>query len=417
MPRNALLPSILFLVSLGTLPVNADKLDAKPFEKSSDYEFYLFAPDRRVEVETYLVRIGELDQTIEAQNKEVTGIENELKQASSGATKRKKTLQWSAIEKVTGYSVKLYNANKELIATHAPTDSTITLELDEGSYYFQVAAVTKFKTGTFSQMSQFRVSKGRHSASELKLEDQIEIIRERIKISERLRADYIVAIQKLAVSNTNSAVPVAEVTASKDASYFVALDKKAAPQKFSSLGLIPGRDGKVTNEASLGGTTSGTFLWGAGLVGGIQDTAGSSANQTYFRTNFGVEGFLRYDRVFLKFLRPQLKLQSEYSPSRTAIFDSMLHTSLYLGMYYPLKMTEKFMLVGSLGTGINNFLVFATAGSSSIIQWGFMPAVEFQYALYQNLGIYMGVALNLTYDPSGAWLKFVPINLGVTRRF
>jgi len=411
---NALKISALAVSALALYtPLRAEKLEAKPFDKPSEYDFYLIAPDRRVEVEAYLTRIGELDQTIEGQNKEIQSIDGELKKVSTGSTKRKKTLEWSVIESATGYSVKVYDANKALLQTQTTQENVIILELDEGSYFFQVAAMTKFKTGTYSHMSPFKVSKGRHSASELKLEDQIEIIREKIKISERLRADYVSAIQKASLGSESAQTPAVEVTTVKEASYFVALDKKATPVKFSNLALIPGRDGKVTQPSdSTSPAATGSFLWGAGLLAGFQET-----NTDFFRMNFGIEAFLRYDKTFLKFLRPQLKLQSEYSPSKSTIFDSMMHTSLNLGIYYPFAITPKFSMVPSIGTGVNHFLVFATVGSSSVLQWGFMPALEFQYAMMQNLSIYLGAAVNLTYDTSGKFLTFVPFNVGLTRRF
>lgn len=404
---------LLFVALFSPAGLLAEKLAARPLEGAGDYEFMFFAADRHVEIDVYLARIREIDAEATTRADELKKLEAELKNVEGGGSgKRSKTLEWSPIENVAGYSVKIYNGQKELIGTHKTSENSITLELEEGSYYFQVAATTKLKTGTYSHMSGFRVTRGKHSPAALKLEDQIEIIHEKDRIATRLRADYIAQIKQKAGDTKNSDQPVVDTTPAADMVFFLALEKKSTPPKVSDINPIPGRENKITANTASPAGNAGKFIWGAGVLAGIQQT-----NTDFFRMNYGLEGFLRYDKAFLQFLRPQLKLQTEYSPSKSSFFDAMIHTSLYVGIYYPFAITQKFSILPSIGTGVNNFLILASAGSSSVLQWGFMPAVEFQYALMQNLSLYLGGAINMTYDTGGKWLSFIPFNLGVTGRF
>ncbi len=95
----------------------------------------------------------------------------------------------------------------------------------------------------------------------------------------------------------------------------------------------------------------------------------------------------------------------------------MVFANLYPGVYFPLKIGQRFTLIGSVATGANIFMVLSSAGSGLVLQWGVMPAVEFQYEVAENLSLYMGGAINFTYDTSGKFLKFIPVSMGITRRF
>lgn len=390
----------------------AEKLNAKPLEGQGDYEFLFFSADRHVEIDVYLARIREIDAEAAARADELKGLEAELKKVEGGAGgKRSKTLEWSPIENVAGYSVKIFNSQKELIATHKASDNNITLELDEGSYYFQVAAMTKLKTGTYSHMSGFRVTRGKHSPAALKLEDQIEIIHEKDRLAAKLRADYAAQIRQKAGDSKSSDQPVIDTTPAPELVFFVALEKKSTPQKFSDVNAIPGRENKITASSVSSTGSSGKFIWGAGMLAGIQDT-----RLDYFRMSFGGEAFLRLDKAYLKFIYPQLKTHVAYSGSKSSVYDAMFYASFYPGMYYPISIGRGFSFVPSVSTGPNLFLVLASAGSSSVLQWGVMPAIEVQFAVTEKISIYLGGGMNFTFDSSGV-LKFIPFNLGVTGRF
>ncbi|HNA80273.1 MAG TPA: hypothetical protein PKY99_12505, partial [Turneriella sp.] len=153
------------------------------------------------------------------------------------------------------------------------------------------------------------------------------------------------------------------------------------------------------------------FLWGAGLLAGIQDT-----RLDYFRVTLGAEAFLRYDRPFLRFFYPQVKFMSGVSPAKDQVFDSMVHSLLYAGAYYPIEIGRGFRLLGSISTGPNVFFVLSSAASGTAVQWGVMPSVELQYQLWERTSLYVGSGINFTFDPNGI-LRFVPMSFGITRHF
>jgi hypothetical protein len=45
-----------------------------------------------------------------------------------------------------------------------------------------------------------------------------------------------------------------------------------------------------------------------------------------------------------------------------------------------------------------------------------MPSVELQYQLWERTSIYLASGINFTFDPNGV-LRFIPLSLGIIRRF
>lgn len=334
--------------------------------------------------------------------------------------------------------MRIYDADKKPVATRTTEENSLTLELSEGNYFFQVAAVTKFKTGKYSSLAAFKVTKGEPSEELVKVEGRLESLREKIRTAEHLRTDHIAEIKKKSLAVEHSRAPTGDFKIPHAAAYFVALDTQSSPSKFSEIQLIPERGAKVSATANAGNgldtahtqQPQNNFLWGAGLIAGIQDSSatinrGNTLND-YFRVAFGIEGLLRYDKPFLKYFYPQLKMQATYSAARTNVFDAMLYMNFYPGVYYPLALGRGFSALFSLSTGANLFVLLSPAASAQVLQWGVMPGVELQYALNEKISLYGGAMLNTTFDPNAgggalfsgsSWLKFVPFNVGLTRRF
>lgn len=324
---------------------------------------------------------------------------------------KKKTtrIDWSSIENATGYSIKLYDADKKLLSTHTTTDNFIVLELMPGEYHFQVAALTKYKTGTYSRLARLKVSKAKPSDQKLKAEEKAEALREKLRLAKKFRAGHAEALRQLAISRVSAASVPAEVQVPEAAtSYLVAELSENA--RYSEVITLPGRQVNASSRSALS-EAPGSFLWGAGAFAGIQDT-----RLDFFRLTLGAEAFLCYDRPFLRFFYPQLKLMSGFSPAREQTFDAMLHSLLYAGAYYPIEIGRGFRLVGSLTTGPNVFFVLSSAASSTALQWGVMPSVELQYQLWERTSIYLASGINFTFDPNGV-LRFIPLSLGITRGF
>jgi hypothetical protein len=125
---------------------------------------------------------------------------------------------------------------------------------------------------------------------------------------------------------------------------------------------------------------------------------------------------VRHDKPLLRFFYPQLKFMSGVSPGKDQVFDSMLHSLLYAGAYYPIEIGRGFRLLGSVTTGPNVFFVLSPAASGTALQWGVMPSVELQYQLWERTSIYVAAGINFTFDPKGI-LRFFPLNAGVSRHF
>lgn len=400
--------------------LNAESLNAIPLSGAGDYEFLFFSAEKKTEIEGLTKRFAELTPELSSLQTELKKAEDEIGALSAkGPAKKSARLEWSPIEEVTGYSIKLFDAGKTQIGTHKSEENSFSIELEPGDYYFQVAAVTKYKTGTYSRMTLFKVSKGKPGAAQLVAEERAEQLREKIRIQKSIRGEYLKTLRAAAMGTANAADAKAELPAPAGAAVYLAVNKKAEPYSMSSVSVIPGRStqqASVVNSPALP-AESHVFYWGAGGFGGPQDTGSDPNNNPYFRWNFGLEGFVRQDKAYFGFLRLQLKLQAAYSPAKSAVFDSLVFANLYPGIYFPLQIGKNFKMIASLGTGPNFFMLLASSGSGLVLQWGIMPALEIQYALSENLSLYAGGALNLTYDTSGKFLKFVPLSLGVTRRF
>ncbi|MBX3720843.1 MAG: hypothetical protein KF713_03325 [Turneriella sp.] len=412
-----------FLVGYPPL-LRAEKLNAAPLSGPGDYEFLFFSADKKPEIDGLTARFRELDPELQNLHNDLKKTEEQLAAFSAKSPgKRTQRLDWSPIDGATGYSVKLFDAKKNLIDTRSTEENSLAVELDQGEYYFQVAAATKFKTGTYSRMTSFRVTRGKPSAEQVAATERAENLREKIRIQRSIRGEYLKTLRSLAAGDASAGTAEADLTVPDSAAFYLAVNKKSEPYAMSQITVLPGRNLKISETATTAerSTASGSnFFWGAGLVAGIQDSSTSinaqSAND-FFRTSLGVEGFLRYNQPFLRFFYPQVKLQAAYSAGKTNVFDAMLYANLYPGVYYPITLGKGFTLFVSLSTGANVFILLSSAASGSVLQWGVMPGVEMQYSLNEKLAIYMGGAINFTYDTSGTILKFIPINLGVTRRF
>ena len=407
---------VLLLAFLsGLTPVlHAEKLNAVPLSGHGEYEFLFFAADRKPEIEGLTARFAELGPELQNLQTELKKVEDEISGLGTKAPGKKSArLEWSAIEDATGYSIKIFDAKKTQLGTHKSEENFFSIELEPGDYYFQVAAVTKFKTGTYSRLTQFKVSKGKPGAAQLAAEERAEQLREKIRIQKSVRGEYLKTLRAAALGTGNAGDAQAELTTPNTAVIYLAVNKKTEPYSMSSVSVIPGRSvqqAAVPNAVPLPADTA-AFYWGAGLIAGIQDT-----KLDFFRVSFGAEGFLRYDRAFLRFFYPQLKTQIAYSSAKTAVYDAMLYANMYPGVYYPIKIGLGFSLLVSVSTGANLFMVLSSAGSASVLQWGVLPALELQYALGERTSLYIGSGMNFTFDPNGI-LKFATINLGLTRRF
>jgi hypothetical protein len=414
------LAAVAFLGFFSPMQLRAEPLTADPLTGPGDYEFLFFAADKKPEIDGLTARFRELDPELSNLHTELKKAEAELAAfAAKVPGKKTQRLEWSPIEGVTGYSVKLFDAKKNLIDTKNTEENSLSLELAQGEYYFQVAAVTKFKTGTYSRMTMVKVTRGKPDAAQLAAEERAEGLREKIKIQRSIRGEYLKTLRGLSVGNGSAGEAKADLTVPQSAALYLAINKKIEPYAMSAVTALPGRSLKTTASAPQAPQAPQTptsdaspFFWGAGLYAGIQDT-----NLQFFRMNYGVEGFVRYDKAFWGFIRPQLKLQTGYSPSKSNEFDAMWYVNFYPGIYHPFVLGKGFSVLVSLSTGPNLFLLLSSAGSSSVLQWGVLPAFEAQYALTEKLSVYLGGGINFTYDPSGKILKFIPFNAGITRRF
>jgi hypothetical protein len=411
-------------IALGQL--HAEAISAQPLSGPGDYEFLFFSGDKKPEIEALTARFREIDPELQNLHNELKKAEDELASAGAqGTGKRKQRLEWSPIEGVTGYSVKLFDAKKKQIDVKATEENSLTVELDQGDYFFQVAAVTKYKTGTYSRMTAFKIGKGKPGAAQLAAEERAEKLREKIKIQRSIRGEYLKTLRSLAIGDASANDAKADVNVPAGAAVYFAINKKTEPYTMSQVQVLPGRDANKGSAPAAAVTQraadeTSAFFWGAGAVVGVQDT-----RLDFFRMAIGAEGFLRYEKPFLKFFHPQFKTMLTYSGGKTSVYDAMLYANFYPGIYYPITLGKGFRFLVSLSTGANMFLILSSAASSSVLQWGFMPAFELQFALNDKLSIYAGGGLNLTYDPnagsgffsSASWLKFFPFNAGVTRRF
>lgn len=405
----------MLLASFGfTLPLFSEKLTAEPLSGPGDFEFYFFAAERRAEAESLAKRITELEDQRSVLTAELGRAEAEAKAADSATSgKRATKLEWSAIDNVTGYSLKLFNAQKKLIDTQSTEDNAITLELEPGEYFFQVAAVTKYKTGAYSHMTRLRVSKGKPSEARLRAEESAEAAREKIRLNEKFHSGHLEMLKSIAAGSEKSGNAQADLRVPDTASYFVAIERRGETLRFSRVLQIAGRPSAQisSNAAARSAEPPSAFLWGAGLHAGIQDT-----RLDYLSFSLGFEAFLRHDKPFFRWFYPQLKLLGAYALSNSKAYDGQVQANLYPGVYYPLHIGKGFRLLASLSAGPNLFFVLSSAASSSVLQWGVMPAVELQYALNERTSLYTGAGINFLFDPNGI-LKFVPFSLGVTRHF
>lgn len=419
----ALYGVVFGVIAFGRL--HAEAVNAQPLSGPGDYEFLFFSADKKPEIDALTSRFRELDPELQSLHTELKKAEDDLASAGAQSTgKRKQRLEWSPIEAVTGYSIKLFDAKKSQIDVKTTDENSLTVELDQGDYFFQVAAVTKYKTGTYSRMTAFKIGKGKPGAAQLAAEERAEKLREKIKIQRSIRGEYLKTLRSLAVGNASASDAKADVSVPAGAAVYFAINKKSEPYTMSQVQVLPGRDLKnsaaAVSAAPRAADEGSAFFWGAGAVVGVQDT-----RLDFFRMAIGAEGFLRYEKPFLKFFHPQFKTMLTYSGGKTSVYDAMLYANFYPGVYYPITLGKGFRFLVSLSTGANMFLILSSAASSSVLQWGFMPAFELQFALNDKLSIYAGGGLNLTYDPSAgsgffssaSWLKFFPFNAGVTRRF
>jgi hypothetical protein len=391
-------------------PLVAEKLSGGELSGSGSYEYLFFAADRQAEAQELTRRIAELSEEEKRLAAELSAAEAEAAAMEEREGKKKSTrIDWSSIENATGYSVKLYDADKKLLSTHSTTENFIMLELVPGEYHFQVAAVTKYKTGAYSRLARLKVSKGKPSDKRLKAEENAEALREKLRLAKKFRVSHAETLHQLALGRERvNAVP-ADLTVPESAAGYLVAEQGDAP-RYSGVIALPGRQVASGNRAASIEPTS-NFLWGAGLLAGIQDT-----RLDFFRVTLGAEAFLRYDKPFFRFFYPQLKLMSGLSPAREQTYDAMLHSLLYAGAYYPIDIGRGFRLVASLSAGPNVFFVLSSASSSTALQWGVMPSVELQYQLWERTSIYLASGINFTFDPNGV-LRFIPLSLGITRRF
>ncbi len=396
-------------------PLNAERLNAAPLAGSGEFEFYFIAPEKKVEAEGHITRIAELEAERVRLKADLKRAQDDLAAADARTPGKKSTrLEWSQVEGATGYSVKIFDAAKKLIETRQIEVNNIMVELEPGEYFFQVAAVTKFKVGGYSRLSAFRATKPKPTEDHIAAEENLALLKEKLIIAEKLRADHQNVLKADAVSTARSGAAIADMQVPAGASHFVALDLKADALRYSLVHLLPGRSA-VSERGVVAANNSppaeSHFWWGAGLVAGIQDT-----KLDFFRVSLGAEGLVRYDKPFFRYIYPQLKLTMAYSPSKTDVYDAMLFANLYPGVYYPVSIGKGFSLFVSLSTGPNIFVVLSSAASASVLQWGVMPGTELHYALSDRTSLYAGAAINFTFDPQGI-LKFVPVHFGITRRF
>ncbi|MFZ5630847.1 MAG: hypothetical protein ACOY5B_17065 [Spirochaetota bacterium] len=391
-------------------PLAAEKLPAGDFSGAGSYEYLFFPAGRQAEAQELARRITELAEEEKRIANELSKAEAEIAAVEDREEKKKPTrIDWSDIESVTGYSVKLYDAEKKLLSTHTTEDNFIVLELVPADYHFQVAAVTKYKTGAYSRMTRLKVSKGKPSDQRLKAEEAAEALREKQRLTKKFREGHAETLRTLATSReTTNAVPADLKVPDTAASYLVA--EQGGTARYSQVMPLPGRQLTAGSRSASYEPTS-NYLWGAGILAGIQDT-----RLDYFRVTLGAEAFVRYDKPFFRFFYPQLKFMSGVSPGRESAFDAMVHSQLYAGAYYPIEIGRGFRLLGSLTTGPNVFFVLSSAASGTAVQWGVMPSVELQYQLWERTSIYMGAGINFTFDPNGV-LRFIPLSVGITRHF
>lgn len=392
----------------------AERLNAAPLTGAGDFEFYFISPEKKVEADAHVRRVAELGAERDRLKDDIKRAEAELAALDARAPKKKPTrLEWSPVESAAAYSVKVFDGSKKLIDTRQIEENFVMLDLEPGEYFFQVAAVTKFKTGTYSRLSPFRATRPKPSEERLEAEENLALLKEKLVIADKLRADHQAVLRADAVSTAAAQSASADLTPPAGAAYFVAVEKKGDQQRYSLVHAIPGRSAMAAIESRSGNApaTEGSFWWGADLVAGIQDT-----NLDFFRVSLGAAGFVRYDKPFFRYFYPQLKLTAAYSPSKSNVYDAMVVTSLYPGVYYPITLGKGFSIFVSLSTGPNVFFVLSSAASASVLQWGVMPATELHYALSDRTSLYTGAGINFTFDPQGV-LKFVPIYFGLTRRF
>ena len=171
----------------------------------------------------------------------------------------------------------------------------------------------------------------------------------------------------MGTANTSNAK--ADLSVPAEAGAYLAINKKVEPYAMSQVGVVAGRNFKGADTAAATaaprGSDASSYLWGAGLIVGVQDT-----RLDFFRVALGAEGLLRYEKPFLKFFHPQVKLMATYSGAKTAVYDAMLFANLYPGVYYPIPIGRGFSFLVSLSTGPNMFLILSSAASSSVLQWG-----------------------------------------------
>lgn len=411
---QAFLRILFILLTIGGGALYAEKLRAQPLSGAGDFEFLFFPAEKKPEIDGLTARFAELGPELQNLQTELKRTEEEIKNLNTkGPAKKNARLEWSPIEGVTGYSIKLFDSAKKPIGAHNAEENFFTIDLEPGDYYFQVAAVTKFKTGTYSRLTLFKVSKGKPGAAQLAAEERAEQIREKIRIQKSVRGEYLKTLRAAALGTANAQNAEADLSVPTDAAVYLAVNKGTEPYSMSAVSVIPGRSVKPATAANGAPAVeeSRAFFWGAGLIAGVQDT-----KLDFFRVSLGAEGFLRYDRAFLRFFYPQLKTQVAYSSAKTNVYDAMLYANMYPGVYYPFKIGFGFSLLVSVSTGANLFMVLSSAGSASVLQWGVMPALELQYVIGEKTSLYIGSGINFTFDPNGI-LKFVPINLGITRRF
>ncbi|WP_041948465.1 fibronectin type III domain-containing protein [Turneriella parva] len=405
----------LFLLALPALgDIYAERLNAAPLTGGGEFEFYFISPEKKVEADAHVRRIAELGAERDRLRDDIKRAETELAALDARAPKKKQTrLEWSPVEGAAAYSVKVFDASKKLLDTRQIDENYVLLDLDPGEYFFQVAAVTKFKTGTYSRLSPFRATRPKPSEEHLEAEENLALLKEKLVIADKLRADHHAALKADAVSSASAQSAAADLTPPAGAAFYVAVEKKGGEQRYSLIHAIPGRSASVAEASRSGNAVSAesSFWWGADLVAGIQDT-----NLDFFRVSLGAAAFVRYDKPFFRYFYPQLKLTAAYSPSKTNVYDAMVFTNLYPGVYYPITLGKGFSVFVSLSTGPNVFFVLSSAASGSVLQWGVMPATELHYALSDRTSLYTGVGINFTFDPQGV-LKFVPIYFGLTRRF
>lgn len=406
---------VLIASALTSEALWSERLNAAPLVGNGEFEFYFIAPEKKVEAEGHISRIAELEAERVRIKADLKRAQEEFAAAESRAPRKKTTrLEWSPVEGSASYTVKIFNAEKKLLETKQVEESSITVELDPGEYFFQVAAATKFKTGSYSRISAFRATKPKPSEEHIAAEENLAVLKEKLVIAEKLRADHQSVLRADAISTAKAATPIVDLQAPEGASHFVALDLKGDSLRYSLVHLLPGRTGAMDRAAGVnGGATPSEshFWWGAGFVAGVQDS-----RLDFFRVSLGAEAFVRYDKPFYRYFYPQLKVTLAYSPSKSNVYDAMLFANLYPGVYYPIKIGKGFSVLVSISTGPNIFLVLSSAASGSVLQWGVMPGTELHYALSDRTSLYAGAGINFTFDPQGV-LKFVPISFGITSHF